>query len=232
MQRLRTLPLLVALLTSALAGCGGDGDDEDRVDRVTLREGTFVGKVDGTQAFVAVVASPAARGERKRGVTVYVCDAKRLCEWFSGPATRNGFRAAAVDGDGEVTGELTRMAAAGNLELSEGKTLKYEAARATATAGLYDLTVSSSGRLRGASATGVGLTGNVSLVKPGGGALKLADGRRLKLDLTRTPKAGSIPLRAGQVRVIVLPDHQLRGVARTGRGSDSDFFVRSARVSG
>jgi hypothetical protein len=42
---------------------------------------------------------------------------------------------------------------------------------------------------------------------------------------------GSVPLRAGQVRVIVLPDHQLSGAARsrrTTRGSRLDFFIRSA----
>ena len=231
MRTLRTLSTVMVLLVTALAGCGDDRNDQDRVDHVAPLDGTFVGKVDGTQAFVAVVASPVAQGKKRRDVAVYACDAKRLCEWFSGSTTGNGFWAAAEDGDGEATGELTRKAAEGTIELPEGKTLRYDADRATAAAGLYDLTVSSSGELSGASSAGVGLTGRSTLPKPGGGSLKLADGERLELDVTRSAEVGSIPLRAGQVRVIVLPDHQLRGAARsrrTANDSHSHFFVRSA----
>jgi hypothetical protein len=179
---------------------------------------------------VAVVASPAARGEERRELTVYACDAKRLCEWFSGSASGNSFTVGAERGDGEARGELTRKAATGTIELSDGETVRYEAVPATATAGLYDLTLSSSGKLSGASATGVGLTGKSTIPKPGDGSLKLADGKRLKLDVTRSSARGSVPLRAGQVLAIVLPDHQLRGAARSRRtsgGGDSDFFIRA-----
>jgi hypothetical protein len=193
-------------------------------------EGTFVGKVEGADAFVAVVASPVARGDERRELTVYACDAKRLCEWFSGSAAGNSFRIGAERGDGEASGELTREASTGSIELSDGKALPYKAARATAAAGLYNLTVSPGGKLTGASATGVGLTGMSTIPKPGDGSLKLADGKRLKLDVTRSSARGSVPLRAGQVLAIVLPDHQLRGAARSRRtagGGDSDFFIRA-----
>jgi hypothetical protein len=153
-----------------------------------------------------------------------------VCEWFSGSAAGNSFRVGAERGDGEASGELTGGAATGTIELSAGKTLRYKAERATAAAGLYDLTVSSSGKLSGASATGVGLTGKSTIPKPGDGSLKLADGKRLKLDVTRSSVRGSVPLRAGQVLAIVLPDHQLRGAARSRRtsgGGDSNFFIRA-----
>ena len=221
--------VLVVLLLTALAGCGGDSDDGERVKEITPIDGTFVGKVDGTGELVAVVVSPAVRGEQRRETTVYLCDGKRLCEWFSGSATGRGFRAAA--GDGEATGELTPRAASGTIELSARKTLRYEAARATATAGLYDLSVTSNGELSGVSAAGVGLKGRSTIPKPGRGSLKLADGERLKLEVTRSSAGGSVPLRGGQVRVIVLPDHQLSGAARSRRtsgGSSVDFFIRSA----
>lgn len=193
-------------------------------------EGTFVGKAEGKDAFVAVVASPAARGEERREMTVYACDGERLCEWFSGSASGNSFRVGAESGDGQASGELTRKAATGTIELSDDKTLRYEAERATAAAGLYDLTLSSSGKLSGASATGVGLTGKSTIPKTGGGSLKLADGKRLKLDVTRSSVEASVPLRAGQVRVIVLSDYRLRGAARSRRtagGGESDFFLRA-----
>ena len=231
MRAVRTISASAVLLLAALAGCGGDGDEREGVkEEVKALEGTFVGKADGEDAFVAVVASPAARGEARRELTVYACDAKRLCQWFSGSVSGNSFRVGAERGDGEASGELTRKAATGAIQLSDGKKLRYKAERATAAAGLYDLTVSSSGKLTGASATGVGLTGKSTIPKTGDGSLKLADGKRLKLDVTRSSASGSLPLRAGQVRLIVLPDHQLRGAARSRRtagGSHSDFFIRS-----
>jgi hypothetical protein len=230
MRVVRTISASAVLLLAALTGCGGDGDERERVkEEVKALEGTFVGKADGEDAFVAVVASPAARGEERRELTVYACDAKRLCQWFSGSASGNTFRVGAERGDGEASGELSREAATGAIELSDGKTLRYKAERATAAAGLYDLTVSSSGKLTGASATGVGLTGKSTIPKTGAGSLKLADGKRLKLDVTRSSVDASVPLRAGQVRVIVLSDYQLRGAARSraAGGGHSDFFVRS-----
>jgi hypothetical protein len=231
MRAIRTISISAVLLLAALAGCGGDGDDPEGVEKKAKPlEGTFVGKAKGEDAFVAVVASPAARGEERRELTVYACDAKRVCEWFSGSASGNSFGVGAERGDGEARGELTRKAATGTIELSDGETLRYEAEPATATAGLYDLTLSSSGKLSGASATGVGLTGKSTIPKPGDGSLKLADGKRLKLDVTRSSARGSVPLRAGQVLAIVLPDHQLRGAARSRRtagGGDSDFFIRA-----
>lgn len=231
MRAIRTISISAVLLLAALAGCGGDGDDPEGVEtKAKPLEGTFVGKVKGEDAFVAVVASPAARGHERRELTVYACDAKRLCEWFSGSAAGNSFRIGAERGDGEASGELTRKAATGTIELADGKTLRYEAEGATATAGLYDLTVSSSGKLTGASATGVGLTGKSTIPKTGDGSLKLADGKRLKLEVTRSSVEASVPLRAGQVRVIVLSDHELRGAARSRRtaaGGHSDFFIRS-----
>jgi hypothetical protein len=230
MCALRRISTSVVLLLAAVAGCGGNGDDREGVKEVKPLEGTFVGKAKGGDAFVAVVASPVARGEERREVTVYACDAKRLCESFLGSAGANAFRVDNERGDGEASGELTRKAATGAIELSDGKTLRYEAERATATAGLYDLTVSAGGKLSGASATGVGLTGRSTIPKPGGGSLKLADGKRLRLDVTRTTGDGAPPLRAGEVRLIVLPDHRLRGAARSrvsGGGDPSDFFIRS-----
>jgi hypothetical protein len=231
MRAVRTISTLVVLVLAALAGCGGDDGDRPRGKEVVkLLEGTFVGKAGREETFVAVVAAPVARGEERRDLTVYACDGKRLCEWFSGSAAGNSFRIAAEGGDGQASGELTRKGASGTIDLSDGKALRYEAEQATATAGLYDLEISANGKLSGASATGVGLTGSSTIPKPGDGSLKLADGKRLKLDVTRSSVRGSVPLRAGQVLAIVLPDHQLRGAARSRRtagGGDSDFFIRA-----
>jgi hypothetical protein len=232
MRAVRTISTsAVILLLGALAGCGGDGTgDREGVKRVKPLEGTFVGKAQGEDAFVAVVASPAGPADRRREITVYACDAKRLCEWFSGSSAGNSFEVNAQRGHGEASGELTRKAATGTIALPDGKSLRYEADRATAAAGLYDLEVSARGKLTGASATGVGLTGKSTIPKPGTGSLKLADGKRLKLDVSRSRGDGAAPLEAGEARLIVLSDHRLRGAARsrsTAGGGPSDFFIRS-----
>lgn len=222
------ISFVVVLLLTPLAGCGGDdGDDGEVQKKAKPVAGTFVGKVPKTQAFVSVVASPLVKGQDKRDVTVFVCDARRLCDWFSGSAAGNDFVAAAEEGDREAKGKLSRRAATGSIALPDGKVVRYVATAATATAGLYDLTVSSNGKLRGASAAGVGLTGKSTLEDRGTGTLKLADGKRLEFVVTRSSADDPVRLRAGQVRLIVLPDHQLRGAGKSSRGG-SDVFIRSS----
>jgi hypothetical protein len=220
------------LLLASVAGCGGsdddDGDDAERTAKPVV--GTYVGKVPKSDTFVSVVAAPASKGQERRAVTVYACDADRLCEVFSGSATGNDFTASAEAGDGKAEGKLTRESASGSIEPSRGESVRYEAGRATAAAGVYNLTVSGNGRIRGASAAGVALTGTSTLPEPGNGTLKLADGSRLRFRTTRaSTEMGQ--LEAGQVRLIVLSNGQLRGIGKTRPGESGDqlvFFIRSA----
>jgi hypothetical protein len=226
------LPFILVAVTALLAACGGDdgGDDGQTDNKAKPVAGTFVGKVADTEAFVSVVAAPPVKGADKREVAVLVCDAKRLCEGFSGTATGNDFVATAGD-DAKAKGQLSERSATGSIELPGGRTVRYKAGLATAAAGVYDLTVSARGKLTGASATGVGLTGKSELPAPGTGTLKLADGKRLKVVLTRSAAGEPLRLPAGQARLIVLPDYQLRGAGksrRTSGGSDADFFIRSS----
>jgi hypothetical protein len=208
----------VALGLAPIAGCGGDdGRRDDRPGKAI--DGTFVGKLAGTDAFVAVVASPAARGKERRDVNVYVTDGERLSAWLPGSAQSNRFTASSDDRDAEVKGSISRDTARGTVKLANGKTVEYQAARATGPAGLYDLTLSATGKLTGASATGVGLTGEAPLRQRGSGTLKLADGKRRKFDVTAED---STPLRAGQLRLIILRGGELRGAA------DSGYYVRSS----
>jgi hypothetical protein len=219
---------LVAVLLASLVGCGGDDDGNNDSDREERREpvaGTFVGKLEASEAFVAVVAAPPPKGQDERDVTVFVCDAKRVCEWFSGSAAGDRFTAPS-DGDGEAKGTLSGKTATGSVELPDDETVRYKVGAAAATAGLYDLTVSAAGKLRGASAAGVALKGESTLPPPGSGNLKLADGTRLKFEVTKNTAGDATQLRPGQVRLIVLPDGQLRGAGKSRRGG-SDFFIRS-----
>jgi hypothetical protein len=219
--------LFVVLLLTPLVGCGGDDDGAESKPIA----GTFVGKVQGTRAFVAVVASPAREGQDRRDVTLYVCDARRICELFSGSASGDDFEARSDDRDSQADGKLSAKAVTGTIEFADRKPIRYKASQATATAGLYDLTVSTNGRLRGASAAGVGLTGRSTAPRPGTGTIKLADGSRLRFDVTTYSADDPIRLRAGQVRLIVLAGGRLRGAGksrRTAGGGDSEFFIRSS----
>ena len=231
LKRTRSLlPFIVVLLAGSVAACGDDdGGDDGRAQRKAKPvAGTFVGKVPNTEAFVSVVAAPPGKGQDKREVTVLVCDAKRLCEGYSGSATGNDF-VATGDGEGKAKGKLSEKSAAGSIELPDGKTVRYKAGPATATAGVYDLTVSAGGKLSGVSAAGVGLRGKSTLPDPGTGTLRLADGKRLKFEVTKPAAGDPLPLGRGEARLIVLPDYQLRGAGKSRRtsGGDPDFFIRS-----
>jgi hypothetical protein len=229
---MRRLLAATALLV-AFGGCdvAGDDDDESRDadagSRETERrgapvEGTYVGRVEGTQAFVAVAAAPAVENRRRREIAIFACDAAEVCEWFAGSAAGNSFSAESSDGDARARGNVTRRAATGGIELEGGETIEYTARRATAAAGLYTLTVSPNGRLQGASAGGVGLRGRSTLPEPGRGTLRLADGTRLRFSAVRSPRAEALRIRAREARLIVLSDGRLRGAG-------TSFYLRSRR---
>jgi hypothetical protein len=220
--------LLPLLLLAPLAACGG-GDNRD--DRPTDKavEGTFVGKVSGNEAFVAVVAATAARGKDTRELTMFVSDGGRLSESLEGSVRDNSFTAKSTGATAK--GKLEGNSVSGTLTLPGGKDVSYRATRATAAAGLYDLTVSSKGQLSGASATGVGLTSKSSLRAPGFGNIKFADGKRRKFEVTADALADPVRLGAGQLRMIVMPDGELSGAGAarpTGGGEELDVFIKSA----
>jgi hypothetical protein len=222
----------IVVLLAAPVGCGDDDDSNDRENRPEPVAGTFVGELQGSgDEFVAVVAAPPAKGEDRRDVSAFVCDAKQFCSSFSGSAEGNVFVAKSADGDAQTRVRLSGKAATGSVDLPDDEKGRYRAGSATATAGLYDLTVSANGRIRGASAAGVGLKGRSTLPQEGSGSIRLADGRRLRFDITRSSGDDPIRLSPGEMRLIVLQDGRLKGAAksRSAEGGDaSDFFVASA----
>jgi hypothetical protein len=228
--------VLALMVLVPLAGCSGDNSaaDEGAEKAVKAHDavvGSFVGEASGTKAFVAVVAAPAAGTKESGAVQIYVSDGRRLSEWFSGPISDNSFVAESDDGDAEARGKLSGDSVTGTIKLPGGKTARYEASPPAGAAGLYDLRFSSAGELSGASAAGLGVKGEIRLEKRGSGMLQLADGSRLKFDVIRNPAGDLVRLRKGQVRLIVLPDGQLRGAGKgrpAGCRADSDFFIRSA----
>jgi hypothetical protein len=228
--------VLAVLLLLPFAGCSGDDSPDGKEVEKSVKAdnavvGSFVGEVSGTKAFVAVVAAP-AEGEKDSGaVQVYVSDGRRLSEWFSGPISNNSFVAKSDDGDAEARGKLSGDSVTGSVVLPGGKTVRYEASPPSGAAGLYELKVSSTGELTGASAAGLGVTGEITLGKRGTGMLRLVDGKRLEFGVTRKRAGELARLRAGEVRLIVLPGGELRGAGKSRPAADggaSNFFIGSA----
>lgn len=235
-----TVLLAGALALTPVVGCGGGGDgggdgdkaaQGDRKAREKAVDGTFVGKLAGTDALVAVVASPPVGKKPERDVTVYLSDGERLSEWFAQSVSSNEFAAASDDRDARAKAKLSGKAVSGTIKLPDGKTARFRAQRATGPAGLYELKVTSEGKLKGASSAGVGLTGAATLSEDGEGTLKLADGKRRKFDVHGDVAAEGVRLKAGQVRLIVLRGGELRGVGKqrpAGSSDGSHFFITSS----
>jgi hypothetical protein len=230
------LTAAVLLLLTPLAFFNGDGDDrpdgegaEKAVEAVNAVVGSFVGEVSGTEAFVAVVAAPAEGGEESGAVQIFVSDGKGLSESFSGPISEGSFAAESDDGDAETEGKLSADSVTGTVVLPGGKTVQYKATPPSGAAGLYELKLSPAGELSGASAAGLGVTGQLSRGQQRTGVLRLVDGTRLEFSLTRTRADALSNLRAGRVRLIILSDGELRGVAKRGPANGgTGFFIRSA----
>jgi hypothetical protein len=227
--------VVLVLLLTPLAGCGDDDGSEGIRAETAAKgknekpiDGSFVGEVSRTKAFIAVVALPAERKEATRGVQVFLTDGRRLSEWFSGTIRDNSFVAKSADGDAEAKGDLSKDSATGSVELADGKKVRYKANRPGGATGFYDLTISAKGKLRGASAAGLGVKGEITLGS-GTGMLRLADGGRVKFDLSESAAADGVPLRGGRVRLIVLADGQVRGVGKSRPAQEGRaFFIRSA----
>jgi hypothetical protein len=225
---------VVAVLLLLVLGCSG-GDDtaettETRPKPAEPVDGSFVGELSGGDGFVAVLASPATEGQKRRDVELFVVDGERVSAWFSGQISNNAFVAKAGDGDAEARGKLSEESATGSVELPGGKRVRYSAGRPAGAAGFYDLNVTPAGKLKGASAAGIGVRGAITL-EEGTGTLRLADGRRLRFDVTEHPASDLARLEPGDVWVIVLADGELRGAGKSrpsADNGDSGFLIRSS----
>ncbi len=139
MGRTRTLTNLGAMLVLSLgcvvlSACGSDGSgDNAQLEDLADAERGFVGTVEDTNAFVALLASD---GE----AVFYVCDGTEdIAEWFAGPVDENaidltnaaGARVEATASDGGYAGTLT---------FADGERHRFQAEPAQSGAGLLRVT--------------------------------------------------------------------------------------------
>jgi hypothetical protein len=121
MKRIAILILLASLL---LAACGGG---------TQTVSGSFVGKVDGSDAFIAITLH--TNGE----VTAYVCDSATISAWFKGKADGSTLDLTNASG-AHLTADLAPDSFTGTFTPSGangGSALTFSVQQAGEPAGLY-----------------------------------------------------------------------------------------------
>jgi len=144
-----SLRIAAVLATLALAligtGCGDDDDDggggEKTAESGQVEAGTYVGKVDGSNAYVALVTD---------GKTVdgYICDAKEISTWIGEDKLSDGGSVALSSRKGVLLGEATFEGdeATGKFVI-DGKPHDFSAEPASGEAGLYHTAKGTQGKL-------------------------------------------------------------------------------------
>ena len=132
--RRRLLSAVAVTAAVVLAGCGDDDADTSvepaQATTAVAAKGAFVGKVDGTDAYVALVSD----GSRVLG---YVCDSKKLSRWIDVSTIRDGTAALATrTGDDLGEAMISGSRASGTITIG-GQPHAFRAAPASGKAGLY-----------------------------------------------------------------------------------------------
>lgn len=120
--RNNVLRLLGLFLLLGLVACGRDQN--------AAPAGTFVGVVDGTDAFIALVP------QENNAVIAYVCDGQTISTWFRGERSENEIDLTAANG-AQLQASLETDTATGNFTLPDGQVHTFTAQLATDSAGLY-----------------------------------------------------------------------------------------------
>jgi hypothetical protein len=131
MSRATRFTLVATLLTLLVASCGGGGDTTTAQRRTII--GSFVGKVDGSDAYVAIVVG--ARGN----ALAYVTDGAWSVDWVNGRITG---RSAALGNEGGATlnARFGRGTVTGSFTRPRTPALQFTARHGAAPAGLYRAT--------------------------------------------------------------------------------------------
>lgn len=126
----------VAAFALVLPACGDDDDDEgaqqpaETTAQAAAPDGTYVGEVSGTDAYIALVID-----EGK--LSGYVCDSKQVSTWLTSPRA-DGESVALESRQGDSLGEVgfAGDTADGSVEIA-GEEQTFTLERATGEAGLY-----------------------------------------------------------------------------------------------
>ena len=104
MKKTSRFVFVILLASLLLAACGGGSQTVN---------GSFVGKVDGSDAFIAVVLH--GNGE----VTAYICDGASISEWFKGNVDGSSLNLTNASGT-RLTADLAADSFTGTFTPSSG----------------------------------------------------------------------------------------------------------------
>ncbi len=118
---------LTLLALVMLAGCESTGNATDEPDA----SGAYVGRVEGTQARVAVLLGTLE-------AVAYVCNGEeQISSWFTGPVQTPGEVSLAREDGETITAVLANGLVSGVWSRADGSVHRYTAAPPAADAGLY-----------------------------------------------------------------------------------------------
>ena len=234
--RLRAMGLVVVLALWITAGCGGSGGEYGGSQQQEQKAappvtGSFVGEVPDEEAFVTIVAAGPEEEGQERDVRAYLCDGESVTEWFTGRAEGNELDLTS-EGGARLEGNVSTEASTGTITLDDARTLTYTAELARGVAGLYNVTISEEGRVRGTSETGGLLQGQLGEeeemrdeeVRPISGNFTSAEGQEVSFGvLGREPDPD-------EYRWIVLEDGQAKGAKKGARTGTTSGYIDPGAV--
>jgi hypothetical protein len=231
--RLMAMGLVLVLALWLIAGCGGSGGEygggspqQEEQKAAPPVTGSFVGEAPDAEAFVAIVAASPEEEGNERDVRAYLCDGERLTEWFTGEAEGNELDLTS-EGGARLEGNLSTEASTGTITLEDDRTLTYTADLARGVAGLYNVTISEEGRVRGTSETGGLLEGQLGEeeetrdeeVRPISGTFTSAEGQEVSFGVLGREADPD------EYRWIVLEDGQAMGAEKSARTGTTSGFI-------
>jgi hypothetical protein len=229
--RMMAMGLVLVLALWIIAGCGGSGGEyggspQQEQKAAPPVTGSFVGEAPDEEAFVTIVAAGPEEEGQERDVRAYLCDGEGVTEWFTGRADGNELDLTS-EGDARLEGNLSTEASTGTITLGDDRTLTYTAELARGVAGLYNVTISEEGRVRGTSETGGLLEGQLGEeedpgdeeVRPISGTFISAEGQEVGFEeLGREPDPD-------EYRWIVLEDGEAKGAKKGARTGSTSGYI-------
>ena len=172
--------------------------------------GFYFGKVAFSRAVIGVqVHAPDATGSRR--VDIYSSDSepepRGVVAWFSTTTAADTVSLDAKPGQGRITATIKPDVVSGTIAFEDGVQRRFFALPAGDGAGIYDVTITRSGRIIGRSDEG----GTFSVRSEGlflAGTLTTADGRRFKIHVGDLVRNLRYPIKAnlpGNYRAILAP---------------------------
>jgi hypothetical protein len=124
--RLAAAALVAASAVVAVSACGG-GDETST--SAAAAEGSFVGTVEGTDAYIAIISEPGK-------VAGYLCDGKQVSVWFRGSVSSDQAKLQTREGKPLGNATLSSEKVTGEVSVG-GSSHAFTATAASGKAGLY-----------------------------------------------------------------------------------------------